>query len=171
MPRTLLVRSLISNLRSRWDRFCVNIRGVFRLCIASSSNTGVWVESLVKAPDVEAVGHSGVPSSGVSGYSGNTDSGVSGYSGNTDSGVSGYSGVPNSGVSGYSGNTDSGGTGYSDVSAISSSSASSNGVSNNGGAGSVVILHSSDSLLSNRMCMTPAQGGVADVGAAGGAEP
>ena len=159
MPRTLLVRSLISNLRSRWDRFCVNIRGVFRLCIASSSNTGVWVESLVKAPDVEAVGHSGVPSSGVSGYSGNTDSGVSGYSGNTDSGVSGYSG-----------NTDSGGTGYSDVSAISSSSASSNGVSNNGGAGSVVILHSSDSLLSNRMCMTPAQGGVADVGAAGGAE-
>ena len=149
MPRTLLVRSLISNLRSRWDRFCVNIRGVFRLCIASSSNTGVWVESLVKAPDVEAVGHSGVPSSGVSGYSG----------------------VPNSGVSGYSGNTDSGGTGYSDVSAISSSSASSNGVSNNGGAGSVVILHSSDSLLSNRMCMTPAQGGVADVGAAGGAEP
>ena len=149
MPRTLLVRSLISNLRSRWDRFCVNIRGVFRLCIASSSNTGVWVESLVKAPDVEAVGHSGVPSSGVSGYSGNTDSGVSGYSGNTDSG----------------------GTGYSDVSAISSSSASSNGVSNNGGAGSVVILHSSDSLLSNRMCMTPAQGGVADVGAAGGAEP
>lgn len=138
MPRTLLVRSLISNLRSRWDRFCVNIRGVFRLCIASSSNTGVWVESLVKAPDVEAVGHSGVPSSGVSGYSGNTDSG---------------------------------GTGYSDVSAISSSSASSNGVSNNGGAGSVVILHSSDSLLSNRMCMTPAQGGVADVGAAGGAEP
>ena len=137
MPRTLLVRSLISNLRSRWDRFCVNIRGVFRLCIASSSNTGVWVESLVKAPDVEAVGHSG---------------------------------VPNSGVSGYSGNTDSGGTGYSDVSAISSSSASSNGVSNNGGAGSVVILHSSDSLLSNRMCMTPAQGGVADVGAAGGAE-
>lgn len=137
MPRTLLVRSLISNLRSRWDRFCVNIRGVFRLCIASSSNTGVWVESLVKAPDVEAVGHSGVPSSGVSGYSGNTDSG---------------------------------GTGYSDVSAISSSSASSNGVSNNGGAGSVVILHSSDSLLSNRMCMTPAQGGVADVGAAGGAE-
>ena len=149
MPRTLLVRSLISNLRSRWDRFCVNIRGVFRLCIASSSNTGVWVESFVKAPDVEAVGHSGVPSSGVSGYSGNTDSGVSGYSGNTDSG----------------------GTGYSDVSAISSSSASSNGVSNNGGAGSVVILHSSDSLLSNRMCMTPAQGGVADVGAAGGAEP
>ena len=149
MPRTLLVRSLISNLRSRWDRFCVNIRGVFRLCIASSSNTGVWVESLVKAPDVEAVGHSGVPSSGVSGYSGNTDSGVSGYSGNTDSG----------------------GTGYSDVSAISSSSASSNGVSNNGGTGSVVILHSSDSLLSNRMCMTPAQGGVADVGAAGGAEP
>ena len=149
MPRTLLVRSLISNLRSRWDRFCVNIRGVFRLCIASSSNTGVWVESLVKAPDVEAVGHSGVPSSGVSGYSG----------------------VPNSGVSGYSGNTDSGGTGYSDVSAISSSSASSNGVSNNGGTGSVVILHSSDSLLSNRMCMTPAQGGVADVGAAGGAEP
>ena len=148
MPRTLLVRSLISNLRSRWDRFCVNIRGVFRLCIASSSNTGVWVESLVKAPDVEAVGHSGVPNSGVSGYSGNTDSGVSGYSGNTDSG----------------------GTGYSDVSAISSSSASSNGVSNNGGAGSVVILHSSDSLLSNRMCMTPAQGGVADVGAAGGAE-
>ena len=143
------MRSLISNLRSRWDRFCVNIRGVFRLCIASSSNTGVWVESLVKAPDVEAVGHSGVPSSGVSGYSGNTDSGVSGYSGNTDSG----------------------GTGYSDVSAISSSSASSNGVSNNGGAGSVVILHSSDSLLSNRMCMTPAQGGVADVGAAGGAEP
>ena len=143
------MRSLISNLRSRWDRFCVNIRGVFRLCIASSSNTGVWVESLVKAPDVEAVGHSGVPSSGVSGYSG----------------------VPNSGVSGYSGNTDSGGTGYSDVSAISSSSASSNGVSNNGGAGSVVILHSSDSLLSNRMCMTPAQGGVADVGAAGGAEP
>ena len=142
------MRSLISNLRSRWDRFCVNIRGVFRLCIASSSNTGVWVESLVKAPDVEAVGHSGVPSSGVSGYSGNTDSGVSGYSGNTDSG----------------------GTGYSDVSAISSSSASSNGVSNNGGAGSVVILHSSDSLLSNRMCMTPAQGGVADVGAAGGAE-
>ena len=142
------MRSLISNLRSRWDRFCVNIRGVFRLCIASSSNTGVWVESLVKAPDVEAVGHSGVPSSGVSGYSG----------------------VPNSGVSGYSGNTDSGGTGYSDVSAISSSSASSNGVSNNGGAGSVVILHSSDSLLSNRMCMTPAQGGVADVGAAGGAE-
>ena len=138
MPRTLLVRSLISNLRSRWDRFCVNIRGVFRLCIASSSNTGVWVESLVKAPDVEAVGHSGVPSSGVSGYSGNTDSG---------------------------------GTGYSDVSAISSSSASSNGVSNNGGVGSVVILHSSDSLLSNRMCMTPAQGGVADVGAAGGAEP
>lgn len=138
MPRTLLVRSLISNLRSRWDRFCVNIRGVFRLCIASSSNTGVWVESLVKAPDVEAVGHSG---------------------------------VPNSGVSGYSGNTDSGGTGYSDVSAISSSSASSNGVSNNGGVGSVVILHSSDSLLSNRMCMTPAQGGVADVGAAGGAEP
>lgn len=138
MPRTLLVRSLISNLRSRWDRFCVNIRGVFRLCIASSSNTGVWVESLVKAPDVEAVGHSGVPSSGVSGYSGNTDSG---------------------------------GTGYSDVSAISSSSASSNGVSNNGGAGSVVILHSSDSLLSNRMCMTPAQGGMADVGAAGGAEP
>ena len=138
MPRTLLVRSLISNLRSRWDRFCVNIRGVFRLCIASSSNTGVWVESFVKAPDVEAVGHSGVPSSGVSGYSGNTDSG---------------------------------GTGYSDVSAISSSSASSNGVSNNGGAGSVVILHSSDSLLSNRMCMTPAQGGVADVGAAGGAEP
>ena len=137
MPRTLLVRSLISNLRSRWDRFCVNIRGVFRLCIASSSNTGVWVESFVKAPDVEAVGHSGVPSSGVSGYSGNTDSG---------------------------------GTGYSDVSAISSSSASSNGVSNNGGAGSVVILHSSDSLLSNRMCMTPAQGGVADVGAAGGAE-
>ena len=137
MPRTLLVRSLISNLRSRWDRFCVNIRGVFRLCIASSSNTGVWVESLVKAPDVEAVGHSGVPSSGVSGYSGNTDSG---------------------------------GTGYSDVSAISSSSASSNGVSNNGGVGSVVILHSSDSLLSNRMCMTPAQGGVADVGAAGGAE-
>lgn len=137
MPRTLLVRSLISNLRSRWDRFCVNIRGVFRLCIASSSNTGVWVESLVKAPDVEAVGHSGVPSSGVSGYSGNTDSG---------------------------------GTGYSDVSTISSSSASSNGVSNNGGAGSVVILHSSDSLLSNRMCMTPAQGGVADVGAAGGAE-
>ena len=134
MPRTLLVRSLISNLRSRWDRFCMNIRGVFRLCIASSSNTGVWVESLVKAPDVEAVGHSGVPSSGVSG------------------------------------NTDSGGTGYSDVSAISSSSASSNGVSNNGGAGSVVILHSSDSLLSNRMCMTPAQGGVADVGAAGGAE-
>lgn len=132
------MRSLISNLRSRWDRFCVNIRGVFRLCIASSSNTGVWVESLVKAPDVEAVGHSGVPSSGVSGYSGNTDSG---------------------------------GTGYSDVSAISSSSASSNGVSNNGGAGSVVILHSSDSLLSNRMCMTPAQGGVADVGAAGGAEP
>ena len=148
MPRTLLVRSLISNLRSRWDRFCVNIRGVFRLCIASSSNTGVWVESLVKAPDVEAVGHSGVPNSGVSGYSG----------------------VPSSGVSGYSGNTDSGGTGYSDVSAISSSSASSNGVSNNGGAGSVVILHSSDSLLSNRMCMTPAQGGVADVGAAGGAE-
>ena len=148
MPRTLLVRSLISNLRSRWDRFCVNIRGVFRLCIASSSNTGVWVESLVKAPDVEAVGHSGVPSSGVSGYSGNTDNGVSGYSGNTDNG----------------------GTGYSDVSAISSSSASSNGVSNNGGAGSVVILHSSDSLLSNRMCMTPAQGGVADVGAAGGAE-
>ena len=143
------MRSLISNLRSRWDRFCVNIRGVFRLCIASSSNTGVWVESLVKAPDVEAVGHSGVPSSGVSGYSG----------------------VPNSGVSGYSGNTDSGGTGYSDVSAISSSSASSNGVSNNGGAGSVVILHSSDSLLSNRMCMTPAQGGMADVGAAGGAEP
>lgn len=143
------MRSLISNLRSRWDRFCVNIRGVFRLCIASSSNTGVWVESLVKAPDVEAVGHSGVPSSGVSGYSGNTDSGVSGYSGNTDSG----------------------GTGYSDVSAISSSSASSNGVSNNGGAGSVVILHSSDSLLSNRMCMTPAQGGMADVGAAGGAEP
>ena len=142
------MRSLISNLRSRWDRFCVNIRGVFRLCIASSSNTGVWVESLVKAPDVEAVGHSGVPNSGVSGYSGNTDSGVSGYSGNTDSG----------------------GTGYSDVSAISSSSASSNGVSNNGGAGSVVILHSSDSLLSNRMCMTPAQGGVADVGAAGGAE-
>ena len=142
------MRSLISNLRSRWDRFCVNIRGVFRLCIASSSNTGVWVESLVKAPDVEAVGHSGVPSSGVSGYSGNTDSGVSGYSGNTDSG----------------------GTGYSDVSAISSSSASSNGVSNNGGVGSVVILHSSDSLLSNRMCMTPAQGGVADVGAAGGAE-
>lgn len=132
------MRSLISNLRSRWDRFCVNIRGVFRLCIASSSNTGVWVESLVKAPDVEAVGHSGVPSSGVSGYSGNTDSG---------------------------------GTGYSDVSAISSSSASSNGVSNNGGAGSVVILHSSDSLLSNRMCMTPAQGGVADVGAVGGAEP
>ena len=143
------MRSLISNLRSRWDRFCVNIRGVFRLCIASSSNTGVWVESLVKAPDVEAVGHSGVPSSGVSGYSG----------------------VPNSGVSGYSGNTDSGGTGYSDVSAISSSSASSNGVSNNGGTGSVVILHSSDSLLSNRMCMTPAQGGMADVGAAGGAEP
>ena len=138
MPRTLLVRSLISNLRSRWDRFCVNIRGVFRLCIASSSNTGVWVESLVKAPDVKAVGHSGVPSSGVSGYSGTTDSG---------------------------------GTGYSDVSAISCSSASSNGVSNNGGTGSVVILHSSDSLLSNRMCMTPAQGGVADVGAAGGAEP
>ena len=137
MPRTLLVRSLISNLRSRWDRFCVNIRGVFRLCIASSSNTGVWVESLVKAPDVEAVGHSGVPSSGVSGVSGNT--------------------------------------GYSGDSAISSSSASSNGVSNNGvsnngGAGSAVILHSSDSLLSNRMCMTPAQGGVADVGAAGGAE-
>ena len=85
--------------------------------------------------------------------------------------MSGYSGNTDSGVSGYSGNTDSGGTGYSDVSAISSSSASSNGVSNNGGAGSVVILHSSDSLLSNRMCMTPAQGGVADVGAAGGAEP
>lgn len=55
MPRTLLVRSLINNLRSRWDRFCVNIRGVFRLCIASSSNTGVWVESTVKsACDVDA---------------------------------------------------------------------------------------------------------------------
>lgn len=116
MPRTLLVRSLISNLRTRWDRFCVNIRGVFRLCIASSSNTGVWVESLVKAPDVEPAGHPG---------------------------VAGYSGVSSSGVS---------------------------GVSANGGAGLAVILHSSDSLLSNRMCMTPAQGGVADVGAAGGAE-
>ena len=47
MPRTLLVRSLINNLRSRWDRFCV--------CIASSSNTGVWVESTVKsACDVDA---------------------------------------------------------------------------------------------------------------------
>ena len=121
MPRTLLVRSLISNLRSRWDRFCVNIRGVFRLCIASSSNTGVWVESLVKAPDVEPAGHPG---------------------------VAGYSGVSSSGMSGVSGS----------------------GVSANGGAGSAVILHSSDSLLSNRMCMTPAQGGVADVGAAGGAE-
>lgn len=137
MPRTLLVRSLISNLRSRWDRFCVNIRGVFRLCIASSSNTGVWVESLVKAPDVEPAGHSGVSSSGVSGYSGNTGSG---------------------------------GTGYSDVSSVSSNSVLNNGVSTNGGPGSAVILHSSDSLLSNRMCMTPAQGGVADVGAAGGAE-
>ena len=139
MPRTLLVRSLISNLRSRWDRFCVNIRGVFRLCIASSSNTGVWVESLVKAPDVEAVGHSGV------------------------SGASGVSGV--SGVSGYSGNTR-----YSGTSAVSISSAPSNSTSSNGGAGTTVILHSSDSLLSNRMCMTPAQGGVADVGAAGGGE-
>ena len=106
MPRTLLVRSLINNLRSRWDRFCVNIRGVFRLCIASSSTTGVWVESLGKAPDES-------PAASASG------------------GITAGAGA---------------------------------------GAGAAVVLNSSDSLLSNRMCMTPSQGGAADVRAAGGAK-
>ena len=38
----------MSNLRSRWSRFCSNIRGAFKIFIASSSNTGVWTANCGK---------------------------------------------------------------------------------------------------------------------------
>jgi len=45
---TLTVRSLFVHLRSRWEKFCQRVQGVFRLAIASSSTAGVWVENRVQ---------------------------------------------------------------------------------------------------------------------------
>lgn len=45
---TLTVRLLFSHLRSRWEKFCQRVTGIFRLVIASSSTAGVWVENRTK---------------------------------------------------------------------------------------------------------------------------
>ena len=45
---TLTVRLLFAHLRSRWEKFCQRVTGVFRLVIASSSTAGVWVENRVQ---------------------------------------------------------------------------------------------------------------------------
>ncbi|KAK8814452.1 hypothetical protein WA538_000271 [Blastocystis sp. DL] len=48
---TFTVRMLFAHLRTRWSKFCQRVQGVFRLTIAASSTTGVWVESRVSSKE------------------------------------------------------------------------------------------------------------------------